>query len=250
MSAAEFVRSAAYALVQVAVTPPYSIFALFTFPLPRHMRYRLITPWTRFMMWCAERICGIRYRVLGAENIPTVPSVILANHESAWETMAFQLVFPPQVWVVKRELLWIPFFGWGLAMLSPIAIDRSSGARALKRTLEQGRERLAQGFSIVVFPEGTRSAPGATGTFQVGGAWLAAQSRAPVVPVAHNAGRCWPRKAFIKHAGTITVSIGPVVPSAGRKAPEIMRDVERWINEEKRRIEAHETGSNTGYVSE
>jgi 1-acyl-sn-glycerol-3-phosphate acyltransferase len=241
MSASEFVRSAAYALVQVVITPPFSILALFTFPLPRHVRYRIITRWTRLMMWSVERICGIRYRVVGAENIPSSPSIILSNHESAWETMAFQLIFPPQVWVVKRELLWIPFFGWGLAMLSPIAIDRGSGVRALKQTLTQGRERLAQGFSIVVFPEGTRSAPGALGTFQVGGAWLAAQSRAPVVPVAHNAGRCWPRKAFIKHAGTITVSIGPVVPSAGRKAPEIMRDVEQWIDAEMRRIESHET---------
>jgi 1-acyl-sn-glycerol-3-phosphate acyltransferase len=241
MSASEFVRSAAYALVQVVITPPFSVLAVLTFPLPRQMRYRVITQWTRLMMWCAEHICGIRYRVLGAENIPSDPSIILSNHESAWETMAFQLIFPPQVWVVKRELLWIPFFGWGLAMLSPIAIDRRSGARALKQTLTQGRERLAQGFSIVVFPEGTRSAPGATGTFQVGGAWLAAQSRASIVPVAHNAGRCWPRNAFVKRAGTITVSIGPLVSSAGRKAPEIMRDVEQWIAEEKRRIAAHET---------
>jgi 1-acyl-sn-glycerol-3-phosphate acyltransferase len=240
MTASEFVRSAAYAIVQVVITPPYSILALLTFPMSRHTRYRIITSWTRLMMWCAERICGIRYRVLGAQNIPSVPSVILSNHESAWETMAFQLIFPPQVWVVKRELLRIPFFGWGLAMLSPIAIDRRSGARALRQTLTQGRERLAQGFSIVVFPEGTRNAPGGTGTFQVGGAWLAVHSRAPIVPVAHNAGRCWPRNAFIKHAGTITVSIGPVVPSAGRKAPEIMRDVERWIGEEMRRIDAHE----------
>ena len=243
MSASEFVRSAAYALVQVGITPPYSILALLTFPLSRHMRYRIISCWSRIMLWCAERICGIRYRVLGAENIPAAPSIILSNHESAWETLAFQRIFPPQVWVVKRELLWIPFFGWGLAMLSPIAIDRRSGARALKQTLTQGRERLAQGFSIVVFPQGTRNAPGVTGIFHAGGAFLAAQSRAPVVPVAHNAGRCWPRNSFIKHAGTITVSIGPVVPTAGRKAPEIMRDVERWIGEEMRRIEAHETDS-------
>jgi 1-acyl-sn-glycerol-3-phosphate acyltransferase len=240
MSASAFVRSTAYALVQIVITPPFSVLALLSYPLSRHVRYRIITQWTRLMMWCAEWICGIRYRVLGTENIPAHPSIILSNHESAWETMAFQLIFPPQVWVVKRELLWIPFFGWGLAMLSPISIDRRSGARALKQTLTQGRERLAQGFSIVVFPEGTRSAPGARGTFQVGGAWLATQSRAPVVPVAHNAGRCWPRNAFIKHAGTITVSIGPVVPSEGRKAPEIMRDVERWMDEELRRIEAHE----------
>jgi len=144
------------------------------------------------------------------------------------------------VWVVKRELLWIPFFGWGLAMLSPIAIERRSGVRALKQTVEQGRERLAHGFSIVIFPEGTRSAPGTAGTYQVGGAWLATQTGAPIVPVAHNAGRYWPRNAFVKYPGTITVSVGPAVDAAGRKAPDIMREVEQWIEDERQRIDTRE----------
>ncbi|MGZ8204015.1 MAG: lysophospholipid acyltransferase family protein [Burkholderiales bacterium] len=240
MRAAAFARSLALALVQLVITPPYSLIALLTFPLPPLTRYRIITSWSRIVIRCAERICGVRYRVLGAENIPPTPCIILSKHESAWETLAFQVIFPPQVWVVKRELLWIPFFGWGLAMLSPIAIDRRSGARALKQTLDQGRERLAQGFSIVIFPEGSRSAPGVAGTYQVGGAWLAVHAHASVLPVAHNAGRCWPRNAFIKRAGTITVSIGPPMRAEGRQAPELMRDVERWIETEMQRIDAHE----------
>lgn len=236
-------RSILFALVQLLLTPPYSIVALLTFPLPALVRYRIVTSWSRAVIWCAEHICGIRYEVRGRENIPREPCIILSKHESAWETLAFQVIFPPQVWVVKRSLLWIPFFGWGLAMLSPVAIDRSSGPRALKQTLEQGRERLARGFSIVIFPEGSRSAPGTAGTYQVGGAWLATQTRAPVLPVAHNAGRCWPRNAFVKRAGTITVSIGPLMESAGRKAPALMREVESWIENEMRRIEEHEAAT-------
>lgn len=240
MNAGALARSIVYAVVQVLLTPPYSIIALLTFPLSRHARYRIITTWSRVMMWCATHVCGIRYRVLGMENIPEPPFIILSRHESAWETIAFQVIFPPQVWVVKRELLWIPFFGWGLAMLSPIAIDRRSGARALRETVQQGRDRLAHGFSIVIFPEGTRSAPGVAGTYQVGGAWLATQTRAPVVPVAHNAGRCWPRNAFVKSPGTITVSIGPVIQTAGRKAADVIGEVEQWIGNEMRRIDQRE----------
>jgi len=240
MNAGAFARSVVYAVVQLVITPPYSILALLTFPFSPHTRYRIITSWSRVMVWCAAHICGIRYRVLGRDNIPATPSIILSKHESAWETLALQVIFPPQVWVVKRELLWIPFFGWGLAMLSPIAIERRSGVRALKQTLEQGRERLAHGFSIVIFPEGTRSAPGTAGTYQVGGAWLATQTGAPIVPVAHNAGRYWPRNAFVKYPGTITVSVGPAVDAAGRKAPDIMREVEQWIEDERQRIDTCE----------
>ena len=120
--------------------------------------------------------CGIRYRVIGSEHIPREPCIILSKHQSAWETLVYQVIFPPQVWVLKRELLWVPFFGWGLAMLSPIAIDRRAGTRALKQMFDQGRERLRQGFSIVMFPEGTRTMPGKRGKYHPGGAWLAVQT--------------------------------------------------------------------------
>ena len=240
MSCSALLRSAAYALVQLVVTPPYALIALATFAFPPLVRYQIISNWARLMVWSAQHICGIRYRVLGAENIPETPCIILAKHESAWETLVLQVIFPPQVWVVKRELLWIPFFGWGLAMLSPIAIDRKSGARALRQTLEQGRARLQQGFSIVIFPEGTRSAPGVRGNYQIGGAWLATKTGAPVVPVAHNAGSYWRRNAFVKYPGVVTVSIGPPLDPQGKKAPELMRSVEGWIENEMARIRLNE----------
>jgi len=241
MMAGVVLRSLAYALLQLVVTPVWAMVALATFPFSRHTRYRVVSGWSRFMVRGAERVCGIRYRVLGAENIPAEPCVILAKHESAWETLAFQVIFPPQVWVVKRELLWIPFFGWGLAMLSPIAIDRKSGPRALRHTVEQGRERLRQGFSIVIFPEGTRAAPGSRGVYQVGGAWLALQTGVPILPVAHNAGTYWPRNALVKRPGTITVSVGPIMRPDGKKAAALMHNVENWIENETRRIREHET---------
>jgi 1-acyl-sn-glycerol-3-phosphate acyltransferase len=240
MSAGVLLRSVAYVLVQLVVTPVYALVSLLTFPFPPHTRYRIISSWSRLMVWFAEHLCGIRYRVLGAENIPQEPCVILSKHESAWETLAFQVVFPPQVWVVKRELLWIPFFGWGLAMLSPIAIDRRDGRRALRQTVEQGRERLAEGFSIVVFPEGTRSAPGVRGAYQPGGAWLAMQTGVPVLPVAHNAGDCWPRNSFLKYPGLVTISIGPAMRAQDEKAPALTRRAEDWIETEMQRIRGDE----------
>jgi len=229
-------RSALFALFQIAVTPPFALVALATFPFGALARYRIITAWSRLMVAGAERICGIRYRVLGAGRIPPPPFIVLAKHQSAWETLAFQKIFPPQVPVVKRELLWIPFFGWGLAMLSPIAIDREAGPRALRQLLEQGRERLARGYCIVIFPEGTRVAPGARREYQVGGAWLAAKTGTPVVPVAHNAGELWRRRAFLKLPGLVTVSIGEPIAPHGLTPQEINRRAESWIEAEMRRV--------------
>ncbi|MGA0034111.1 MAG: lysophospholipid acyltransferase family protein, partial [Burkholderiales bacterium] len=137
------IRSTLFAAFLTLITPVFAFLALLTFPLPPLTRYRIITQWTRLVMWAADAICGIRYRVIGAEHIPHEPCIILSKHQSAWETLAFQLIFPPQVWVLKKELLRVPFFGWGLAMLSPIAIDRSLRREALQQLVEQGRERLA-----------------------------------------------------------------------------------------------------------
>jgi 1-acyl-sn-glycerol-3-phosphate acyltransferase len=230
-------RSLAYTLLQLAVTPIYSIVALLTFPFAPLTRYRIISSWSRLMVWAAEHICGVKYRVLGRENVPSEPCIVMSKHESAWETLAFQVVLPPQVWVVKRELLWIPFFGWGLAMLSPIAIDRKEGRRALRQMIEQGRSRLAQGFSIVIFPEGTRSVPGERGTYHAGGAWLATQTGAPILPVAHNAGDHWPRNSFLKYPGVVTISMGPPLRATREiKALDLMRRVEQWIEDEMQRI--------------
>ena len=239
MSAGVVLRSFVFALFQLVTTPFFALIALLTFPFRPLTRYRIITLWSRCNLAAARLICGIRYRVLGAEHIPSEPCIILAKHQSAWETLAFQRIFPPQVWVVKRELLWVPFFGWGLAMLSPIAIDRAAGARALRQTLEQGRDRLSQGFCIVIFPEGTRVAPGARGTYHAGGAWLAVQTGVRVVPVAHDSGRCWGRRAFLKYPGVITVSIGKPVATGSANVEDINARVEDWIEEELERIEAY-----------
>jgi 1-acyl-sn-glycerol-3-phosphate acyltransferase len=230
------VRSCLFALFQIVITPLFAVISLFTFPFRPLVRYRIITTWSRLMVEAARVLCGMHYRVIGAENIPQEPCIILAKHQSAWETLAFQVIFPPQVWVVKRELLWVPFFGWGLAMLSPIAIDRSAGARALRQTLDQGRDRLGQGFSIVMFPEGTRTAPGARGTYHPGGAWLAVKTAAPVLPVAHNAGEFWRRNAFLKYPGVITISIGTPIVSADGDADRLNEQVEHWIESEMQRI--------------
>jgi len=226
-----FLRSLLFALAQILITPPYSILAIATFPLPRLARYRVISGWSHAMIWLARNILDIDYRVIGAENLPERPSVILSKHQSAWETLAFQVIFPPQVLVLKRELLWIPFFGWGLALTSPIAIDRSSGVRALKRMAELGRERLAQGFWIAIFPEGTRVSPGAKGKYHPGGAWLAVHCGASVVPVAHNAGLLWSRNAFLKRPGTVTVEIGTPIDSRAHTPESLNRVVENWIED-------------------
>ena len=228
-----WLRSSVFALALVIVTPPYALLALATFPLPRLLRYRIISSWSRLVVRLARAILGIRWRVEGQENIPAGPAVILAKHQSAWETLAFQLIFPPQVHVLKRELLWIPFFGWGLALMSPIAIDRRRGHSALRFMAKRGSQRLAQGFWVVVFPEGTRVAPGERRAYQLGGAWLAASSGAPVVPVTHNAGLFWPRNAFLKRAGTVTIRIGPCIDPANRKPQEINALAEAWIENQK-----------------
>lgn len=235
-----FLRSCLFLLFKIVITPVFAVIALLTFPLSRLTRYRIITTWTRLVVGAATVICGIRYRVIGAENVPREPCVILCKHQSAWETMALQTIFPPQVWVMKRELLWIPFFGWGLAMLSPIAINRSSGSKALRQMAEQGRERLDAGFYIVIFPEGTRVAPGTRGTYHPGGAWLTVKTGALALPVAHNAGECWRKNAFIKHPGLITVSIGKPISPHGLTAAELNQRIEGWIESEMPKLTAYE----------
>jgi 1-acyl-sn-glycerol-3-phosphate acyltransferase len=231
-----FLRSALFALGLGLVTPPYALVALLTFPLPPMTRYRIISGWSRLVICLAKMILRIDWRVEGRENLPSRPSVILAKHQSAWETMAFQLIFPPHVHVLKRELLWIPFFGWGLALMSPIAIDRSRGHAALRAVARRGRERLEQGFWVMVFPEGTRVAPGREREYRLGGAWLAVANGAPVVPVAHNAGLFWPRNAFMKRPGTVTVRIGPPIEAANRDAKTVNALARTWIEEQQKAL--------------
>lgn len=231
-----FIRSLIFLLLQLIITPLYALLAILTFPFPPVTRYRIISGWALSMIWLLRVLCGIRLEVLGAQNIPKEPCIVLCKHQSAWETMALQKVFPPQVWVLKRELLWLPFFGWGLAMTSPVAIKRSNGREAVKQLLRQGKDRLAQGFCVVIFPEGTRMPYGERGKYKIGGALLAASSGAAVVPVAHNAGKLWGRNAFLKHPGVITMSIGPAIDPQGLATDEINRRAEEWIENEVLRL--------------
>lgn len=184
------------------------------------------------MLWWLRVTCGLTFRVKGAENIPQTPSIILSKHQSAWETLSLQLVFPPQVWVLKRELLWIPFFGWALALTSPIAINRAAGREALKQLVALGKDRLAQKFWVVIFPEGTRIAPGKRGKYHIGGAWLATHTQTQVVPVAHNAGEFWPKNSILKRPGIITMSIGKPIQTEGMKPDTLNQQVEDWIEAE------------------
>ncbi len=227
-----FIRSLVFLLLQIIITPLFTVIAILSFPFHPITRYRLISGWALTMLWLLRVVCGIRMAVRGAENIPAKPCVVMCKHQSAWETMALQKVFPPQVWVLKRELLWLPFFGWGLAMTSPVAIRRSNGREAIKQLLSQGKERLAQGFCVVIFPEGTRIPFGQRGKYKSGGALLTVASGAPVVPVAHNAGKLWAKNSFLKFPGLITMSIGQPIDPTGLKAEEITRRVEEWIENE------------------
>jgi 1-acyl-sn-glycerol-3-phosphate acyltransferase len=230
------VRSTLFLLLQILITPPYSILALCTFPFSRMTRYRVISQWSRMVILLARQILRIDYRIIGAQHLPGVPAVILSKHQSAWETLAYQTIFPPQVLVLRKSLLWIPFFGWGLALMSPIAINAGSPQSALRQLLKTGSERLRQGFWVIIFPEGTRVAPGETGKYQAGGAMLAVRAGAPVVPVAHNAGELWKKRAFLKYPGTITVSIGATIDPKGCKAGELLSRAQSWIESEMMRI--------------
>ena len=183
-----------------------------------------------------EWTCGIHYKVTGWEHVPPGPAVIMAKHQSAWETLFIESSFPPQCWIVKRELLWLPFVGWGLLAVRCISIDRSSGHAARDQILEQGAKRLKQGMWVSIFPEGTRIAPGKRGRYGIGGAYLAARTGTPILPIAHNAGEVWGRYAFRKRPGVVTVVIGPVIRTEGRDAADVNADVENWIEGQMRII--------------
>lgn len=231
-----YLRSFLFSLGFWVVTPPYAILSLLTFPFAPIARYHMISRWTRLMLYWLRVTCHIDFHVEGTANIPPGPAIVMAKHQSTWETLALQLVFPPQVWVIKRELLWIPFFGWGLAMLRPIAIKRGTGRAALKQILEQGKDRLKKGLWVVIFPEGTRVAPGRRGRYGFGGGWLAVHTGVAVVPVAHNAGQFWPRGGFLKRPGMIEMRIGPPIQSAGLSAEAVTAAVESWIETEMEKI--------------
>lgn len=221
-------RSTVFFVFQVITLFIYGPLVLLSFPFPYSVRYAIASGWAKLVIKALKIICHLDYHVEGAENIKG-NGIIFCKHQSAWETFALQVLFPEQCWVLKRELLWIPVFGWALALIQPIAIDRSKKSKSFRQIIKQGTQRLQSGRWVVIFPEGTRTAPGEKTKYMIGGALLAEKSGYPVIPVAHNAGEFWRRKAFIKYPGTIQVRIGEMIDSKSTSARELNQKVENWI---------------------
>ena len=229
-------RSAIFLVLSVLVTIPMGILV----PTAGLFGYRAACAVAKAYAGCVVHLaricCGIRWQVRGWENVPGTPAILMAKHQSAWETVFMQASFPPQCWIVKKQLLWLPFVGWGLMGIRCIAIDRSSGKSARDQIVEQGAARISQGMWVSIFPEGTRVAPGKPGRYGIGGSLLATRTGTPILPIAHNAGEYWPRYAFRKRAGTIKVVIGPLIPTAGRDVLSVNNEVQGWIEGQMRLI--------------
>lgn len=234
-----YLRSCVFFTLAAVAVFPYAAGVVLLAPLPYRYRYRVARGWVDLFIWLLEHICGLRYEVHGAENIPAQPSVVYLRHSSAWETLAEVQIFPQQTWVLKRELNWIPIFGWALALLRPIAINRRARRTAVRQVIRQGQLRLEQGMWVMIFPEGTRMLPGETRRYGLSGALLATRTGRPLVPVVHNAEDFWPRKSFIRRSGTIRVEIGPPLETKGRTAEQINAEAKAWIEGRLREISVH-----------
>jgi 1-acyl-sn-glycerol-3-phosphate acyltransferase len=225
-------RSLLFYIGQIISTILIAPIGIIAFPLDFKKRYYLITRWAVFNLWWLKICCNVTYEIKGKDNIPRKPCIVMSKHQSAFETLALQQIFIPQVWILKKELLQIPIYGWGLASMQPIAINRDSTIKSFRQIVDQGCERLQKGYWVIIFPEGTRVAPNKKKKYLPGGGMLAEKSGAQVVPVAHNAGRLWPRNSMIKKPGLITIKIGPVIKSENKSAKVITDEVENWIEKE------------------
>lgn len=233
---ASVLRSLAFALFQIIVTPLYALSVMLLAWLPRVPRYRYITFWCAMNLWAARWICGIESRVVGGENVPTTPHIVACKHSSTWETLFLSRYLPPLAYVAKKELLSLPFFGWAFRLASPITIDRQAGQDAMIQISSQGRERFAQGFWIILYPEGTRIPVTRRVRYKTGAARLAIEMQVPILPIAHNAGWLWPKGFMGKRPGIVTMSVGkPIAPGAMNPA-ELMQAVEEWIEGEVARL--------------
>ncbi|MCF6204930.1 MAG: 1-acyl-sn-glycerol-3-phosphate acyltransferase [Methylococcaceae bacterium] len=216
-----------YILISVPIA---GLLIILSVIFPFSFRYKLSVLWSSSVLWMAKVFCGLSYQVDGLENLPKNEAfIVLAKHQSAWETLALRSFLPMQTYVLKESLNWIPIGGWALATLKPVSINRESQRNALLSLIKQGTERLKEGLVVVIFPEGTRAAPNENIKFKGGGAMLAHKSGYPVIPLAHNAGEFWPRYSFLKYPGTIRVKIGPIIEAAGKKSNEINSEAETWI---------------------
>ncbi len=219
-----------------------------SFFLPYRVQFAIARTWARGVLGALRLLCGLSYEVEGLERVPPGNHIVMSNHTSAWETIAHFVIFPPQVWVLKRELLWIPFVGWGLKLLKPIAIDRGAGHRAVNQVIEQGKARLTEGLWVVIFPEGTRVMPGASRKYGVSGALLALESGKQIIPLSHDAGHYWQRRGVMKRPGVVRVVIGEPIEPGRKDARALTDEVRHAIEAGMRRIEAkraaaHETAS-------
>ena len=231
-------RSVLFLLGALVVTTPYGFLVPATRVLGKRVPFVMARSYTRVMLKWAEWSLGIRYVVHGWDNVPAGPAIIMSKHQSAWETLFIETKFPNQCWIVKRELLWLPFVGWGLMAIRAIAIDRSSGMLAREQIVKQGAQRLKDGIWVTIFPEGTRVAPGKRGRYGIGGSLLATRTGMPIVPIAHNAGEFWPRYAFRKRPGVVQVVIGPPIDPTGRDVLTVNNEVEGWIESQMELIAA------------
>jgi 1-acyl-sn-glycerol-3-phosphate acyltransferase len=229
-------RSVFFLVVSVLVTGVFGILVPLGYVAGMRGACWVASTYTKVMLKWVELSLGISYEVSGWENVPQGPAVVMAKHQSAWETLFMEARFPAQCWIVKRELLWLPFVGWSLMAIGCIAIDRSSGQSAREQIVEQGAKRLRQGLWVSIFPEGTRVAPGKAGRYGIGGALLATRTGTPILPIAHNAGEYWPRYAFRKRPGVVKVVIGPLIRTEGRDAVSVNNELQAWIEGEMRRI--------------
>lgn len=229
MESMRLLRSYLFLPVWIATGIVTGSVSLLLWPLPYRWGYNTVMVWNRFVIWWVGVCCGVRFRVVGQRQTGAEPCVVLANHQSTWETVFLQYYFGPASTILKKELLRIPFFGWGLALLRPVAIDRSNPIQALKRVKSLGIARLKEGNNILAFPEGTRMAPGQSGRYARSGADIACSAGVAVVPVAHNAGTCWPGRSLMKYPGIITVIIGEPIATQGRTSREVIEEARAWI---------------------
>jgi 1-acyl-sn-glycerol-3-phosphate acyltransferase len=212
---------------------------LLSVPFSFNLAYKFSSTWCGVVIWMSKIFCGLHYELEGLENIKNIKTaIVFSNHQSAWETLALRYILPKQVVLLKRSLQWFPIWGWALIPLKSIAIDRKKQRSAMRILLEQGAKRLKEGLWVVIYPEGTRSAPGVINKFSAGGAMLAQKTGFPVIPVVHNAGRYWPRYSFLKYPGVIKVKIGPVIDTQNRKANDINAEAEAWISQALKAIDA------------
>lgn len=231
-----YLRSFLFWLGFATFTLVFATLLVLSFPFPLEKRFALTHAWSTATIEWLRISCGLGYEIQGTENIPDTAGIIFAKHQSTWETLILNFWFEKQSWVVKRELLWVPVFGWGMYMMNPIALNRGAGKKAVDQLVEQGRVRLEKGIWIVIFPEGTRTAPGTKGRYRIGGAILAERTGASITPIAHNAGEYWPRRSFIKQPGVIKIRIGAPIETKNKPAQKILAEAEQWIESEMARI--------------